>query len=46
LLWQGKDVKQYENLKTDAKKSGQTIPGFVKELIKKAITRKNAWKGY
>ena len=42
LLWQNKEVKQYEKLKTDAKKSGQTIPEFVKQIIEKAIKRGNA----
>ena len=41
LIWQGKEVEQYERLKKDAKKSGQTIPGFVKEIIEKAIKRRN-----
>lgn len=41
LIWQGKEVEQYERLKKDAKESGQTIPGFVKEIIEKAIKRRN-----
>jgi len=41
LIWQGKEVEQYEKLEIDAKDSGQTIPEFVKELIEKAIERKN-----
>lgn len=41
LMWQGKEVEQYEKLKIDAEESGQTIPEFVKELIDKAIERKN-----
>ena len=41
LIWQGKEVEQYKKLKIDAKDSGQTIPEFVKELIEKAIERKN-----
>ena len=40
LIWQGKEVEQYEKLKIDAKDSEQTIPEFVKELIEKAIERK------
>lgn len=41
LIWQGKDMEQYESLRNEAKKSGQTIPKFVKEIIKKAIERKD-----
>ena len=41
LVWQGQETEQYEKLKIDAKDSGQTIPEFVKELIEKAIERKN-----
>jgi len=41
LLWQGKEVDQYERLKSDAKVSGRKIPEFVKEIIEKAINRKN-----
>lgn len=41
LLWQGKEVDQYEQLKSDARASGQTIPEFVKAIIEKAIKRKN-----
>lgn len=40
LIWQDKEVEQYERLKSDAKMSGQTIPEFVKKLIEKAIERK------
>lgn len=40
LIWQGKEVKQYEKLKRDANKSGQTIPEFVKQIIEKAIKRR------
>jgi hypothetical protein len=39
LIWQGKEVEQYERLKSDAKQSRTTIPGFVKQLIDKAIKR-------
>lgn len=42
LIWQGKEVRQYEKLKSDAKQSGQTIPGFIKGLIEKAIERKKS----
>lgn len=41
LIWQDKEVEQYERLKSDAKASKQTIPEFVKELIEKAIKRQN-----
>lgn len=41
LIWHGKEAEQYEKLKIDAKDSGQTIPEFVKELIEKAIERRN-----
>ncbi len=41
LIWQSKEVEQYEKLKTDAKKSGQTIPEFVKQIVEKAIKRGN-----
>lgn len=41
LIWQDKEVGQYERLKRDAKDSGQTIPEFVKEIIEKAMKRKN-----
>ncbi len=37
LIWQNKEVEQYEKLKTDANKSGPTIPEFVKQIIEKAI---------
>ncbi len=42
LMWQGRDVEQYEKLKIGSKDSGQTIPEFVEELIEKAIERKNS----
>ena len=42
LIWQDKEVGKYEKIKSDAKQSGQTMPEFVKELIEKAIERKNA----
>ncbi len=41
VLWQGKEVDQYEQLKSDAKASGKTIPEFVKAIIERAIERKN-----
>lgn len=41
LIWQDKEVGKYEKLKSDAKQSGQAMPEFVKELIEKAIERKN-----
>lgn len=41
LIWQNKEVEQYERLRSDAKVSGQTIPEFVKELIDKALKRKS-----
>ncbi|MBI5238090.1 MAG: HNH endonuclease [Deltaproteobacteria bacterium] len=37
LIWRGEEVKQYERLKSNAKKSGQAIPWFVKQIIEKAI---------
>ncbi|MBI5177925.1 MAG: HNH endonuclease [Nitrospinae bacterium] len=39
LIWQNKEVKQYEKLRSDAQVSGQTIPEFVKNLIEKALKR-------
>jgi len=44
LIWQGKEVEQYERLKSDAKESGQTIPEFVKQIIEKAIRRSTTQK--
>ncbi len=40
LIWQGKEVEQYERLKKDAKESGQSIPVFVKKIIEKTIKRR------
>jgi hypothetical protein len=40
LIWQNKEVDQYEELKKDAKKTRQTIPEYVKKLIEKAVERK------
>lgn len=41
LIWQNKEVEQYERLKSDAKISGQTIPEFIKKIIEKALKIKN-----
>ncbi len=41
LIWQGKEIDQYERLKRDAKKTGQTIPEFVKQIIERAIKQNN-----
>ena len=41
LIWQGKEVEQYERLESSAKASRQTIPEFVKEIIEKAIKKKS-----
>ena len=41
LIWQGKEVEQYERLERNAKESGQTIPDFVKQIIEKAIKRRD-----
>lgn len=41
LIWQNKEVEQYERLKSDAKELGHTIPDFVKQIIEKAIKRTN-----
>jgi hypothetical protein len=37
LIWQGKEVKQYDQLKSDAVKSGFEIPQFVKNVLAKAL---------
>jgi len=37
LLWQGEEVKQYDRLKSDARKTGMEIPQFVKEVLAKAL---------
>ncbi len=37
LIWRGQEVGQYEQLKSDANASGDTIPEFVKKIIDKAI---------
>ncbi len=41
LIWKGKETEKYERLKRDAKKSGQTIPEFVKQIIERAIKQGN-----
>ena len=41
LIWQNKEVEQYERLKSDDKVSGQTIPEFIKKIIEKALKSKN-----
>jgi hypothetical protein len=38
LVWQGKDVKQYDKLKSDAAKAGLEIPQFVKAVLTKTLT--------
>jgi hypothetical protein len=40
LLWQGREVSQYERLKKDARVAGKLIPQFVKEIIEREIQRK------
>ena len=37
LIWQGEEVRQYDNLKRDAVKSGLEIPHFVKDVLAKAL---------
>lgn len=37
LIWQGEEVRQYENLKTDAKEAGMDIPEFVKSVLAKNL---------
>ncbi len=39
LMWQGREVGNFEKLKADAKGAGQPIPEFVKSLIAKAVAR-------
>jgi len=41
LIWQNKEVEQYERVKSDAKVSGQAIPEFIKKIIEKALKPKN-----
>jgi hypothetical protein len=40
LLWQGREIVQYDNLKKDAQNAGKSIPQFVKEIVDRAIQRK------
>ena len=40
LLWQGREVSQYDRLKSDAHNAGKAIPEFVKEIIEAAIQRR------
>jgi hypothetical protein len=37
LVWQGEEVEQYEQLKSDAVKSGLEIPQFVKKVLAKVL---------
>jgi hypothetical protein len=37
LIWQSKEIAQYERLKQDAAKSGLEIPQFVKEVLSKGL---------
>ena len=37
VVWQGKEVKQYDTLKSDAAKSGVGIQQFVKEVLAKVL---------
>lgn len=39
LMWQGDEIEKYENLKSDAKKAGMTIPNFVKDVLAKTIKK-------
>jgi hypothetical protein len=39
LMWQGKEIVQYEKLKTKALRVGKGVPNFVKEIIEKAINK-------
>ncbi|MBF0458782.1 MAG: HNH endonuclease [Nitrospirae bacterium] len=41
LMWQNEEVEQYESLKKDALLSDQTIPEFIKEILKKAVNLKS-----
>jgi hypothetical protein len=40
LLWQGREVAQYDRLKKDANNAGKPVPQFVKEIIERAIQRR------
>jgi hypothetical protein len=37
LMWEGKEVSNYERLKADAAAAGQAIPDFVKTILAKAL---------
>ncbi len=37
LIWQGKEIEQYEKLKTDAKESNKTVPEYIKQIIQSVI---------
>jgi hypothetical protein len=41
LIWQGTEIEQYERLKEDAVAYGKQIPEFVKEIIERALKKKN-----
>jgi hypothetical protein len=40
LLWQGGDVARYDRLKQDAHDAGKSLPELVKEIIARAVQRK------
>jgi len=40
LLWQADEVAQYDRLRKDAHIAGKPIPQFVKEIIERAVQRK------
>lgn len=40
LLWQGDEVTQYDRLRKDAHIAGKPIPQFVKEIVERALQRK------
>lgn len=40
LMWEGSEIKKYEKLKSDAQKSGSSLPDFVKSLLE-ATSRQN-----
>jgi hypothetical protein len=37
LVWQGKEVARYDQLKADAAKSGLEIPQFVKDILARML---------
>lgn len=37
LMWQGETIAEYENLKNDAERAGQSIPDFVKDVLARMI---------